>query len=185
MKIAVLAWGSLVWNTGGLRIVGRWQTGGPTLPIEFSRVSDDGHLSLVIDPKHGQPVETLFARSTFTNLTDAVANLRKRETTSSQKIGYVNRIRHTERPYSRQHHPAACDAIKAWAQANEWDAVIWTALISNFQQRLKTPFSPFAAVDYVNSLRGTTKAKTLEYIRRAPAEVDTPVRQILTTPTSP
>src|ERR1039458_8655913 len=146
MKIVVLAWGSLVWNQRTLRIVGDWQPGGPVLPIEFSRISGDGRLTLVIDPQNGVPVSTLFARSEFENLNDAIANLREREKTSVEKIGCVNLISGTERDYSRQQHPAASDAIKSWAQGNGWDAVIWTALISNFEQERKQPFSVCAAV---------------------------------------
>ena len=38
MKIALLAWGSLIWKPGTLHITGHWNTGGPVLPIEFSRI---------------------------------------------------------------------------------------------------------------------------------------------------
>jgi len=147
------------------------------LPIEFSRVSRDGRLTLVIDPLHGVPVATRFAPSAFTNLNDAIANLREREGTSSERIGYVNLVADTERDYSRRHHPVASDDIKAWAQANGWQAVIWTALISNFESEGRPPFSVPAAVAYVNGLTGEAKARALEYLQRAPAEVDTPVRR--------
>lgn len=72
MKIAILGWGSLIWDKRTLRLAGDWQTGGPVLPIEFSRVSGDGRLTLVIDPLHGVPVTTRFAPSAFTNLNDAI-----------------------------------------------------------------------------------------------------------------
>lgn len=41
MKIVVLGWGSLIWNPGDLKINSEWQKDGPTLPIEFARVSSD------------------------------------------------------------------------------------------------------------------------------------------------
>jgi hypothetical protein len=53
MKVLVLAWGSLVWDPGALRLASNWMEGGPVLPIEFSRISDDGRLTLVIDERHG------------------------------------------------------------------------------------------------------------------------------------
>lgn len=53
MKIAILGWGSLIWDKRNLRLAGEWQVGGPVLPIEFSRVSGYGRLTLVIDPLHG------------------------------------------------------------------------------------------------------------------------------------
>lgn len=178
MNIAVLAWGSLVWDKRTLRIVGNWQSGGPILPIEFSRISGDGRLTLVIDPQNGVPVTTLFARSEFENLNDAIANLREREgNPPKERIGFVNLVSNTERDYSRQQHPAACDDIKTWAQANDWQAVIWTALVSNFAEKQNQPFSVTAAVAYVGNLLGEQKTKALEYIQRAPTEVDTPFRQ--------
>lgn len=179
MKIAILGWGSLIWDKRTLRIAGDWQTGGPILPIEFSRISSDRRLTLVIDPQNGVPVPSLFARSEFANLNDAIANLRERENTSSEKIGYVNLVNHTERDYARTHHSAACDAIKLWARAHDWQAVIWTALISNFAAKQNTPFAVAAAVDYIAGLSGPGKATALEYIQRAREEIDTPVRRLL------
>jgi len=42
MKIAVLAWGSLVWDRRDLAVAGNFEPTGPRLPIEFCRVSGDG-----------------------------------------------------------------------------------------------------------------------------------------------
>jgi hypothetical protein len=41
MSIAMLAWGSLIWNPRDLPISGEWRQAGPVLPIEFSRISDN------------------------------------------------------------------------------------------------------------------------------------------------
>ena len=65
MKIAVLGWGSLIWNKGKLRLTTNWTDGGPVLPIEFSRISDDGRLTLVIDERHGVDVPTRYAFSSL------------------------------------------------------------------------------------------------------------------------
>jgi hypothetical protein len=35
-RIAILAWGSLMWRVAGLRVRGRWRDDGPILPLEFS-----------------------------------------------------------------------------------------------------------------------------------------------------
>jgi hypothetical protein len=53
MKVVVIAWGSLVWNRGQLAVTTEFQPNGPLLPIEFSRVSGDGRLTLVIDEVWG------------------------------------------------------------------------------------------------------------------------------------
>ncbi|MDU1189996.1 MAG: hypothetical protein E6990_18890 [Enterobacter sp.] len=48
MKIACLGWGSLIWKSGALPVAGEWQTDGPSLPVEFCRVSDGGELATAI-----------------------------------------------------------------------------------------------------------------------------------------
>jgi hypothetical protein len=140
MKIAILGWGSLIWDKRDLPIVGDWQMHGPVLSIEFSYISSDGRLTLVIDEKNGTAVTTQFARSACDNLNDAVASLRKREKTTKERIGFVNLMSNTERDWSRQHHPTACDRIKAWARTHNWEAVVWTALTSNFRRSLENHF---------------------------------------------
>src|SRR5271165_377189 len=39
MKIAVLAWGSIVWERGVLEVAADFMPNGPNLPVEFCRVS--------------------------------------------------------------------------------------------------------------------------------------------------
>lgn len=185
MNIAILGWGSLIWNNDGLTIVGRWQNGGPILPIEFSRISMNGRLTLVIDERNGADVTTLYARSGCDNLNDAIENLIERECISisnKYKIGFFNMTNNTECEWSRSHHPTACDRIKAWAQEHNCEAVIWTALSSNFEEKRGEPFSTVAALRYVNGLAIEVKHRALEYIQNAPHEVDTPFRRLVTAP---
>jgi hypothetical protein len=182
MKIAILGWGSLIWDKRDLPIVGEWQEGGPVLRIEFSRISSDGRLTLVIDEQNGADVMTRYARSAYDNLNDAIASLREREGTTKERIGFVNLVSHAERDWSRQQHPGACDGIKVWAQVHSWEAVIWTALISNFAEKCGQPFSATAAFRYFNSLAGETKARAMEYIQNAPPKVDTPFRRLALAP---
>lgn len=60
LKIVILGWGSLIWNPRGLPREGPWEEGGPSFPIEFSRVSNDCRLTLVIDPVNGAQVMTRY-----------------------------------------------------------------------------------------------------------------------------
>ena len=55
--------GSLIWNKGKLRLTTNWTDGGPVLPIEFSQISDDWRLTLVIDERHEVDVPTRYAFS--------------------------------------------------------------------------------------------------------------------------
>ena len=52
MKIAILGWGSLIWQPKDLKFDANigWKEKGPILPIEFARISKDGRLALVITP---------------------------------------------------------------------------------------------------------------------------------------
>ena len=67
MKIAILGWGSLVWQHQSLQLQSEFEPGGPELPIEFSRISADGRLTLVIDQDHRKQVRTRVAASRSRN----------------------------------------------------------------------------------------------------------------------
>jgi len=87
-RIAILGWGSLIWCPRQLQYEGEWQQGGPVLPIEFSRISSDGRLTLVIDTQRGVDTPTRFVVSSHTDLKSAIENLRDRECTLERNIGY-------------------------------------------------------------------------------------------------
>ena len=50
-KIACLGWGSLIWDPRDLLNDGQWCSNSPFLPIEYTRQSADGRLTLVISPE--------------------------------------------------------------------------------------------------------------------------------------
>ena len=176
MNITFLGWGSLIWDPRKLPHYGPWKMGGPTLPIEFSRVSRDGRLTLVVDLT-GPPVPTRFALSPRTDVSDAVEDLRKREGTTTKHIGFLIPATGAS---SKQEFPKQVDVnevIKQWCVGQQIDACVWTALPSNFRGELGVEFSPDQAVAYLGRLGRTTRDNALKYIRNAPAEVDTPVRR--------
>jgi hypothetical protein len=186
MKIAILSWGSLIKTARArnLAIAGDFIGGGPTLPIEFSRVSQSGEragcLTLVIDEVNGVNVPTQYAVSAHQHLDWALANLRFVENIKLKySVGYVNLISETERGWARENHPRSVDLITAWARRMNFDAVIWTSLLSNFEKVLATPFTVAAAANYVNNLPAPVKEKAMDYIKDAPAEIITPVRCVL------
>jgi len=92
MKIAILAWGSLIWDKRDLQITDKWNKGGVVLPIEFARISLDDRLTLVVTEQYGTDIETYWAISKFSELKDAINNLREREGTNKGNIGFVNLI---------------------------------------------------------------------------------------------
>jgi hypothetical protein len=182
MKSAVLAWGSLVWNPGDLQVATKFAPNGPLLPVEFCRVSGDGRLTLVIDETFGAVCTTYSAPSAIQNLDGTTENLRIREgMPNSRGIGFVELASGKQSDIATQRHPQAVATIAAWATSNGYDATIWTALASNFDEPDKggEPFSVTAAIRYLEKLEGKDAAKfarALAYVRNAPPEVQTPVR---------
>jgi hypothetical protein len=184
-KIAILGWGSLIWDKRPEfdDKHGEWKDDGPELPLEFSRISETrlGALTLVIDPDHGQTCTVQHALSTRMNPEDAIADLRCREGTMMKRMGFYFA------GGSRTCEPPVPHSIPAWAKAKELDAVVWTGLPSNFEdvlrkQKLKeelTTFSVKNAIAHIQRLNPEAKAMAATYVWRAPAYVDTPLRRAL------
>jgi hypothetical protein len=183
MRIAILSWGSLLGDSRGLEMAGTWLPGGPLLPIEFSRISQGeraGCLTLVIDETNGVDVRVHYAESSNTNLNAAIKNLRLVEGGKQKvNVGYVNLKEDTERQFALQHQPISCGRIKVWAEAHEFEGVIWTALLANFETITLVPFTVDNAVAYLDGLPAPIKTDALNYIRNSPVEADTPLRKRL------
>jgi hypothetical protein len=183
VKSAVLAWGSLVWDPRDLQTAAKFLPDGPSLPIEFCRIAADGRLTLAIDENFGALCKTYSALSGLENLDAAIENLRAREgTPNAQAVGFLEPAAERQSDFAMQSHPQVVATIGAWATAKGYDAAIWTALTSNFDEWGKggEPFSVSAALQYLETLEGddpTKFAAALAYIRKAPLEVETPVRE--------
>ena len=176
MNIAVLAWGSLVWDPCNLKVEKTWHENGPGLPIEFTRKSQDGRLTLVIYPQAKQ-VTTLWALSTCATLEEAVENLRIREGRPlREKIGRWRADRDMQISVKTDDYTKT---IAAWGLKNKFDAVIWTALSANFEEETKKPLSEDAVCEYIRSLTGEKLDAALKYIRKAPAQIETEFRPAL------
>lgn len=78
MKIAFLGWGSLIWDRCELKSKGKWKNDGPSLPVEFRRLSGKGRITLVLYPD-AEDVQALWAHADFTKLGEAMENLCDRE----------------------------------------------------------------------------------------------------------
>jgi hypothetical protein len=159
---------------GELSIGEGWQAGGPVLRIEFSRVSADGRLTLVIDPDHGSDVKTQFAQSTHLNRDAAILNLGRREGTTEANIGFCIRT-----GQERSRHQQALPPIRQWLNASSFEADIWTDLKSNFSEKRHVEFSIDATFEYLEGLANVCKANARDYINRAPEQTQTALRQNL------
>ncbi len=180
MKIAILGWGSLLWEVGEQfeNQHSAWQYDGPSLKLEFSRISSSrlGALTLVIDPEHGSMITVAWCLSKRSDPLDAICDLRCREGTILQNIGRVflgtMRCNHSCDKVSRR-------AIVSWARVKQLDVVVWTDLQSNFSDKQHTPFSTQAALSYLRTRSPEAKVKAAEYIWRAPDFVQTSLRATL------
>ena len=170
--VKIIAWGSLYWDSRELQMSSQWDPGGPSLPIEFSRVSADGRLTLVVDPRAGAPVKTWTCDSPLA-LHDAVANLSIRERCPTEDIGWVD-LRSGD---SSPHHKATVQGVRDWCVATDVTAAVWTALPPTFLQVARVPFSVENALTYLDRLDGGVRQRAFEYIRRAPGTTMTAVRR--------
>ncbi|MCK1744158.1 hypothetical protein IVA80_25805 [Bradyrhizobium sp. 139] len=178
MNIAVLGWGSVVWNAGSLHLEGRFQCDGPALPIEFCRVSRDGRLTLVIDQRVGTPCKTYSAKSAFVDIHQAVSDLVAREKTPGPaRIGFVDLIRDIGNEDVKARQPRTFQMICEWMREKGFDGAVWTALPAKFKPITNRAFSVQAGLQYLEGLAPDKLSLALNYIRMAPPEVLTPFRE--------
>jgi hypothetical protein len=170
--VAIIGWGSLIWRPGDLaydRLLG-WRAGGPRLPLEFSRLSSDGRLTLVIDPRSGVMVPTRFATSSLATLDRVIRNLADREGISDDGlIGFVD----TSGETGRAGAPGVIADLSTWTRDNGFSYTVWTDLTA------KTGFTLEWAMTYLQELRGVKLKRAREYILRAPQEIRTPLKSRL------
>ena len=168
MKIACLGWGSLIWNIGNLLInENGWSIDGVMLPIEFTRQSNNGRMTLIID-EEAKPIRTLWALMATDNLKEAKESLQKREGTLTK---YIHSVKSNENNQIGNNK-----IIVDWLNSQKLDAAIWTGLSFSDKTKNKRP-----DIDYViNHLKGleyNRKRVAEEYIRKAPKQIDTEYRR--------
>lgn len=177
-RIAILGWGSLLWEGGDNFDAWHtaWQYDGPSLRLEFSRISKSrrGALTLVIDPQNGVPITVAYCLSLRMSMAEAIDDLRLREKTTDANIGRVQRnaIGHGGDSF-------AVTSIRGWGNERSMDGVIWTDLPSNFEQKTGRVFSVDAVRTYLLTLDTNGRAKARQYARCAPVFVQTPTRDII------
>ena len=164
MTIACLGWGSLCWNPDCLPISGEWQQDGPALPLEFARVSEGGRVTLVITNSEVL-LPVLWIPLAVTTLENAISVLAAREGVTS--LSSIGRVPTNGRPY-----PIA-DVISAWAEQKGLSGVVWTALKPGFKgDRGRVPTFEELRL-HIDRLGPGPRADALEYVERAPAQIQT------------
>ncbi len=172
MRIACLAWGSLLWKTGPLRLASGWKDDGPLLPIEFAREGDKGELSTVI-LEGAAPQKTWWALLQDEDLTIARESLRLREAIDPAHREWVGSLPAAD----AVSHPCARQ-IEDWLKRQSGvDAVVWTALPPRHaDEEGRTPTLD-EAVHYLDDLRGEERTHAEDYIRQVPPSLDTVYRR--------
>ena len=165
--IAILGWGSLVWDPGALSIHRQWHTDGPYARAEFVRQSNNGRLTLVL-LQGAEPVRSLWATFAGSDLTQAREDLCTRE-----GIPPKNLKKHIGSWSRGDANPACVLDLEPWASARGIESVVWTALPPKFGGVDGTSPTVDQAVSYLASLTGPARDLAEQYIRRAPPQVDT------------
>jgi hypothetical protein len=176
MEIAFLGWGSLVWDPRGLIIKGEWHNDGPFLPIEFMRLSSGGRITLVIHPD-AEEVQTLWAYADFDDIDDARENLRAREVTITERIGFATIPECKSRCWGDL---KILDRILEWGKEKGLDAVVWTGLAENlerFREKTGMKLNEDNIIKYLKSLDGETLENAREYVQKAPEQINTRLRK--------
>ncbi len=174
MNIAILGYGSLIWDLECLaaHVSGPWRSGGPALPVEFSRISPKRlqALVLIVDTRLGHACPTCYIRSARNRLDEAVTDLAARERCERRFV-------HTARAGERR--TPLDGSVSAWLESEGLDAALWASLPGNFEEVSGTPFSHTNALAWLRGLEGDSLDEARRYIASAPSSTDTPLRRYL------
>lgn len=168
MKIACIGWGSLIWRPEGLKIQNHWFEDGPILPIEFTRISSDNRVTLIIDKK-AKPVRTLWALMANTSLDNAKESLKQRE--GVPKVALIHSIGQKE-----DTQDSIAKIIKEWLCEKKLDYAIWTGLGFSKKTGYQRP-SIKDIINHLNNIDISERQAAEEYIRKAPIQIDTEYRR--------
>ena len=180
VKIVCIAWGSLIWEPGPLRLASGWRPDGPLLPLEFVRDSDDSdELALVLHAP-APPVPTRWALLDTADLADAREMLRAREKIRPESPQWVGSLPDPVPPGLPAPTPAAVVAdIAAWMRARDVEAAVWTALPAKFAGVSERAPSAHEALAYLAGLAGDARAHAEAYVRRIPTDIRTLYRGLI------
>ncbi|MHA1129062.1 MAG: hypothetical protein ACTSRN_08960 [Alphaproteobacteria bacterium] len=178
-RIAILGWGSLIWDLEILspHTAGDWlMEQGPSLPMEFSRISPKRKLGLVVclDPVAGVQCTTNVIQSTKQDISLTIDDLAARERAPLNLIGAVH-----ANGLQKGRMPEVCSAVSRWCKENGWDGAVWTDLEPNFYDYTQQSFTIEAGLSYLRTLSGENLIEAHNYIESAPHQTRTPLRAAL------
>ena len=163
MKIVFLFWGSLTWDNEILKLKKNYKL--PIkLPLNFSRISKDGRITLVIDQDNGTKGNVYYSQTDINNLNNAINILKKRENTNKNNIGYINI--NNKRYRNKNLSNDELDFIYKYFKIKKIDGVVWTDLSTNWYEKRDEYFSNNNAINYIEENMKNKKKINLikEYI---------------------
>jgi len=170
MKIAFIGWGSLIWNPGGLRIKSKWFNDGPYLPVEFTRISNDNRVTLIID-EEATPIQTLWALANTQIIEDAKESLRDREGVNNVRL--ISSIGINDEPKNKTEK-----VIQKWLTDQALDYAVWTGLSFSKKTGNRRP-SIGEIINHLQNITPSEKLAAENYVRKAPTQVQTNFRKAI------
>jgi len=171
MNIVCIAWGSLLWKPGALKLASGWHPGGPRLPLEYARQSDDSPELALVLCEGARLLPTYWAYLDTQDLDAARVMLGTREKITPARPDYIGSIPPVD--------GARTDArIAAWLEEKGIDAAVWTALPPKFDGVSGRVPTADEALAWLDSCGAEQRAAAEDYIRRTPAHIDTRMRRV-------
>ena len=136
------------------------------MQVEFLRQSLDDRITLVLD-ESAAPVQSLWAKMLFHEVSSAVESLRSREGTTTKLIGLWT---------IGGPSPTLIPDLSSWATERNLDAVIWTNLGRRFHG-LDRAATASEVLGHLSQLTGEKLDAAEEYVRKAPVQIDTTYRR--------
>ncbi len=172
MNIVCIAWGSLLWKPAPLKLASCWHPGGPRLPLEFVRKSDDSAEVALVLCEGAREMPTYWAWLDTQDLDAARAMLGKREKITPVRPDWIGSIPSRD--------GAQEDArIAAWLRRMRVDAAVWTALPAKFGGESGRVPTAEEVVRTLDGLPQEERAEAERYVRSTPAHIDTRYRRII------
>lgn len=160
-----------------MRHRGSWHNDGPLLPVEFARESGGKRITLVLCP--GVPrVRTCWTLLNVPDIESAKQSLGLREYPDAkpkwirENIGFWDQA--TGASFGLE-----VDTIVAWATERGLAGVVWTNLPCKFNQTSGVMPTAEQVIAYLRALDGGDRLKAEEYVRKSPAQIDTPYRRLI------
>lgn len=180
-RIAVIGWGSLIWDLDDLapKVEGEWlMRAGPSLPFEFSLISKKRKMGLAVclDPENGDTCPTHAILSVKRDIHEAAEDLYLRE--RSPAVKYIGAYC-SGTGFLRTRLPDVGDAVREWCARTGAAGAVWTDHSSNFTELRGEAYSVSGAAAYLRSLAGESIEEAVRYIEFAPDTTCTPLRRAL------